>query len=181
MMVQQMGVTSKLVLAFVTLILGAVLIIVIADNTLANTTQSFVANETVSLAPARVGDGTGDLDPAVSLSLENAILGTWREDVSECEIKNFVLRNQSYIVMTATTDYVLDADGATFTVVNNNNMNKTISNSTFVTYNYCANDYLNSGFGRSILNLVGGFFALALLGASVGLFYSIGKDTGIVN
>ena len=54
------------------------------------------------------------------------------------------------------------------------------SNLTNVGYTYCGDDYMNIAWGRSILNLVAGFFALGILGVGIGLFYSIAKDAGII-
>jgi len=64
--------------------------------------------------------------------------------------------------------------------LNTTTTNNSMGNTTYFDYTYCADGYMNIAWGRTILNLVAGFFALALLGASVGIFYSIGRDTGII-
>lgn len=46
-------------------------------------------------------------------------------------------------------------------------------------YGYCGDDYI-IGWGGTVLLLIPGFFALAILIFSVGMFYSIAKDTGII-
>ena len=53
-------------------------------------------------------------------------------------------------------------------------------NDTYISYAYCGDNYLNSAWGRTVLNLVAGFFALALLGIGIGTFYSIAKDANII-
>ena len=53
-------------------------------------------------------------------------------------------------------------------------------NNALVDYTYCNEGYMDSSWGRTVINLVPGFFALAILGASLLLFYSVAKDFDII-
>jgi hypothetical protein len=93
------------------------------------------------------------------------------------------MKNSSGASFTVTTDYVLTASTGTYKLVNSATALATLptaNNNTYATYNYCSDDYLNSSWGRTVLNLVAGFFAIAILLTSIALFYSVGKDTGII-
>jgi hypothetical protein len=166
--------TSKLILAFVTLILGIVLIQVIASTTNSITTLTGVNSEALSIAPSRTGDGT------INQSLSNFTVTnyptSWK--VNDCPIVVSRYGNASN-AYTLDTDYKVYGSLGRITVLNTTT---TVygGNSTLVSYAYCKDDYLNSTFGRTSVSLIGGFFALALMLISVGLFYSVAKDMEII-
>ena len=54
------------------------------------------------------------------------------------------------------------------------------SNITLVDYRYQPSDYLCQGWSRTILNMVPGFFGLAILAVGVGLFYLVAKQEGVI-
>lgn len=172
---------QKLILGFLVLIVGIVLIGTIASNTLLVTDKVGVASETLDISVARAGSGSCPMsvDETHALALANSPTG-WK--TSDCPISGFSMTNQTGVAATVTTDYVLFANNGTLLLMNTTkwgNCEVTV-NTTTLTYNYCPDEYLNSAWGRTVLNLVAGFFALALLGAGVGIFYSIAKDVGIV-
>ena len=164
---------NKLILAFVTLIIGVVLIGTIATQGNAVTEKTNVAGESTSFTPLV----NTTINETETLSLTNAPTG-WKVD--DCPITNLVLSNGSD-ALTVTTDYVFTAASGTFTLKDTaavralNDTNATISS-----YTYCADDYLNLSWGRTMIDLVGGFFAIGLLLVSVGLFYSVAKEQGII-
>jgi len=170
--------TSKLVIAFFTMLLGIVLIGTIADSGSLHTNK-FTVNETLDIGPAVVGtsSATSEINESVNLTLANAPTG-WK--VADCPITSFSMYNQSGSVLTVTTDYILTASAGTLSLTNTTALNQSSSNDTQVSYTYCGDDYLNLTWGRSIMNLVAGFFALAILGISLGLFYSVAKDAGLI-
>lgn len=181
--------TSKLILAFVVLIVGLALIGSVANNTNSVTDKTGVSAETLDISSARLGTGSCpmSIDPTVALSLTNSPTG-WK--TADCPITNFVMLNQTGETATVTTDYVLFASNGTLLLKNTTawvlpNCSATgtgteTSNTTILSYIYCQDEYVNIAWGRTILDLVAGFFALALLGISVGLFYGVAKDAGIV-
>ena len=81
--------------------------------------------------------------------------------------------------MTDVVDYTFTESTGVIVFNNTANVNLSTSNLTTATYQYCESDYLTQGWNRTILNLVPGFFALALLGIGIGLFYAVGKREGI--
>ncbi len=169
-----LSITNKIVLAFVTLIIGVVLIGSIATQSLA-VTETTAASETKALTI----DNDIDINETEVYTVTNNPTG-WK--VTDCPLTNLVISNQSGTALTVTTDYIPTLSAGTYTMVNNSDTIELIGayNNTYVTYSYCGDDYMNLTWGRTIINLLAGFFALAILGLSVGLFYSVGKDTGII-
>lgn len=163
---------NKLILAFVTLIVGVILISTIASQTNARTDKLTVNSETLSIAAARNTTGGGHLLP-VPLLIANP--PSWQS--ADCPVTGFAMYNQSGALMTQ--NYTFSGTAGTVILDDAGNINSTASNSTTITYTYCPNDYLNSTWGATILDLVAGFFAIALMLVSVGLFYSVAKDYGI--
>lgn len=171
-----LGVTGKLILGFFTLILGVSLIVPMTSNSNIVTTKLTVANEANAFTPVSVNEIN---ETEVHTMTNNPT--SWK--VNDCPLTSVSIKNASGgTALTETTDYVLDASTGTFTLVNNTNTVAMIGadNNTYVDYSYCGDDYLNLSWGRSMLNLIGGFFALAILGVSLRLFYSVGKETGII-
>ena len=167
--------TSKLLLAFVTLILGAVLIGTIATNTQAISTLIDVTNEEIDITTARIYGSANNINVSVSTFTIDNPPTSWK--VEDCPIV-FGDYGNSTTVWTLDTDYTVGASAGTIHVLYLHNILSS-SNLTYSDYEYCGDDYLNLGWGRTLVNLIGGFFALALLGISAGLFYSIAKDNGI--
>jgi len=173
---------QKLLLGFLVLIVGIVLISTIASNTLLVTEKIGVASETIDISTDKTVSGAcpQGVNGTNVFTLVNAPTG-WK--ITDCPITSFSMANQTGVAATVTTDYVFFANNGTLFLKNTTIWGdcSATANATTATYNYCSDEYLNSTWGRAILNLVAGFFALALLGASVGLFYSVAKDAGIVN
>ena len=170
---------SKLVLAFVTLILGIVFAAQVADIGQDITTTIGVSNETVSYVAKM--DGIGEVnESAANITVANAPT-SWKVD--DCPITDVKVSNASGTELTLDTDYQLVASTGTIAILNTTDTNSTnnIGNTTLVNYNYCGDDYMNLGWGRTGIDLVPGFFALALLLTSVALFYSVAKENGVMN
>ena len=109
---------------------------------------------------------------------------TWKTGDTACAISSIQLYNQTGDLMTVTTDYTWATDGngntGNLTLVNVGDLNTSISNSTTITYNYCPDNYLAASWQRTILNLVPGFFALAILIGAAFVILRILKNEGIV-
>ena len=95
-----------------------------------------------------------------------------------CPLTNFVLSNASGTALTLTTDYVVNLTAGTYTMKNTTDTFSMDDNSTYATYSYCPDGY-QSGFGGSALNLVPGFFALAILVSVAFLIFWILRKEGI--
>jgi len=101
----------------------------------------------------------------------------WKAN-GECPLTNFVLSNASGTALTVTTDYVVDLSAGTYTMKNTTDTGLMDDNSTYATYTYCPDGY-QTGFGGTTLNLVPGFFALAILVSVAFLIFWILRKEGI--
>lgn len=167
-------VLGKVILAAVLMIMGAVLIGVIADNTIDKTTKNLVQAEQIALDLK----GYPHINTTKVYTVTNAP-DDWK--VADCPLTNFAIKNASGTAITLTTDYTVTLSAGTFKLLDTTATNTTNNfygdnNKTYVDYEYCADDYMNSSWGRSIMNLIAGFLALVLFGAAVGVMYSIYKD-----
>lgn len=162
------------------LIIGIVLLaeVAVIGNTVTDKTTQ--VNETVALASGAEGYAAGGINTSTTYTIANNPTG-WKVD--DCPITNFRIGNSSGLIWTDTTDYVLTAAAGTFTLTNTTETYEIVhgDNKTYVSYSYCSDDYMNLSWGRTGINLVPGFFAIALLLMSVGLFYSIARENGIIN
>lgn len=168
--------TNKLILAFIALIIGAVLISQIATLGLAVTAKTDVVNELVGITSLRNYNGN-HINETVGDNVIVNVPTSWK--ITDCPITNFVYGNATKDY-TLTIDYTFDSVTGVIHLYDKSPANISISNSTYADYTYCQDSYLNSGWSRSVLDLVVGFFAIAMLLVSVGLFYSIAKDNGIL-
>lgn len=168
----EFNVLGKIILGAVLVILGAVIIGVIADMTNEKTTQSPIDNELVTITGARLVNA--DINGTYPFTIANAPTG-WRASNSDCNINKYALTNGTF-TYTVTTDYTLSTAGVLY-LVNSTNMRKNPTNLTYVSYRYCGNEYVNSSWARSVLNMTGGFIAIMLLAAAVGIFYSVYQQT----
>lgn len=167
-----MDATNKLILAFVTLIVGLVFVSQIAVIGNAATGKTSVADESHIIVK-----NVTDINTTYVYTITNYPTG-WK--TTDCPITSVTLSNSSGTAFTVTTDYVFTAAAGTFTLKNTSAVLLTADNLTYVDYIYCGDDYLNLSWGRTFINLVPGFFALTLLLVSVGLFWSVAKDYGIM-
>jgi len=173
-----LGTTGKLILAFVTLLLGAVLISSIAAEGLDKTSKDAIVNEAHEFTVV-----AGNVSESTVYTVTNAPT-SWK--TADCPLTSFAIKNASGgTALTITTDYVPSLSAGTFTLVNSTATEAMVvsanpTNLTYVDYTYCPENYMNLTWGRTIINLVPGFFALAILGASLLLFYSVAKDYDII-
>ena len=164
---------NKLILGFVTLILGVALLSQVAVITNNATGKDAIRNESITIIKILT-----DLNETYAYQLAQSPTG-WKSD--DCPITNLVLTNSTdNTAWTITTDYTVTLSNGTLLLVNNSGTQLTADNLTYVNYDYCSDDYLNLSWGRTLLNLIAGFFAIALLLVSIAIFYSIAKDSGIL-
>jgi len=175
---------AYLIGAFVAIIIGIALLTTVATQIQDATTLTDVSNETIDITLARNGSGAiQSLNETWVFTLASGYgTGTdWRKGDADCAIAEFVLNNHTGDAFTITTDYLLNTSDGTFTFEDNDDTNITDSNTTYASYKACGASYLSEGWTRSILNLVTGLFAIALLVIGVGLFYKVAKDEGLLN
>ncbi len=164
---------SKIVISFFMIILGLALIAAVANGSALVTDKTNVVNEAIDISTARLVGGS--INESKVFTVANYPSG-WK--VIDCPLTSVTYGNAS-IDYTLTTDYVPTLSAGTFTLKNTSEVFYG-ANDTLIDYTCCPDAYMNLAWGRSILSLVAGFFALAILGLGLGLFYSVAKDAGIV-
>jgi len=186
------GAGQKLILAFVTLILGVVLIGTVATQGLVVTQLSSDSQTSINLGglascyvnatPAAGAQVNGTNDPDCNITVNYVPTGWKRYDGTNCHISEVVVQNYTRTdTLVSGTDYLLYAGTGIIQMLNTTDTDAvSLGNYSQVSYRYCGDDYLNQGWGRSTLNMVPGFFAIALLLISVYLFFSIAKDYDII-
>lgn len=170
--------TSKLIAGFVALIIGIVLSTSLASLTNEKTNLT-TQSETINIANARYG-AAGTINESYTFTLSTGV-ANWRNDYSECIPTTIIYKNQSGATMTDPTNYVYTYNVGTLTLKNTEALNLSGSNTTTTTYAYCPNEYVSSSWARTGLTTTVGLFALGLFLTAVGLFYSVAKDTGIMD
>lgn len=173
--------TGKLIAAFVTLLIGAVLITSVASEGIAKTKVKEIGDEAEAMTVALNASGQTEhnINDSTIHIVSNPPTG-WK--VQDCPLTSFVLKNSSKTALTLNTDYTVDLNYGNFTLKNTSATvgNLGADNNTYIDYKYCGDDYMNITWGRTGIDLVPGFFAIAILLTSVGLFYSVAKDYGII-
>jgi hypothetical protein len=170
---------AMLIAAFVMIILGVSLIGTVASEGQTKTTLKTISGETVKATMA----GQNVSETAV-LTVANPPTG-WK--VTDCPLTGFTIKNASGTTLTVTTDYVPTLSAGTFIMKNTTATNyksgffNAANNYTYVSYSYCPDDYLTENWTRTIINLVPGFFALAILLIGVGLAIGVLRNEGILN
>ena len=169
-MAQKMsGNTGKVLAAFFLLILGIALLTTVASETNDRTSLS-ATTETIDITAAKL----------TTIVNESYVLGpfaTLGDTNTDCEITSLTITNSSGTALTLTTDYIPTLGAGTFTLVDTDfAFNGTADNDTLVAYTYCPVGYMNLGWGRTGINVVPGFFAIALMLVAVSLFWQVYKD-----
>jgi len=165
---------NKLILAFITLILGVALLSSVAVLTNTATDKTSIRNESITI----IKNAT-NVNGTYVYQLAQSPTG-WK--LSDCPITNLVLTNSSdNTAWTLTTDYTVTLANGTLLLVNTTTTQLTADNLTYANYEYCGDDYINLGWSRTLIDMISGFFALALLGVSLALFYSVAKETGLIS
>jgi hypothetical protein len=175
-MKENIGLLGKVILAAVLMIFGAVIVGVVADASYGTTIKTIATSEVHNVLPTIA---TGRNSTAINATIVYTLTNAATTYGSDCPITNLVLKNSSGATFTDTTDYVADLSKGTYTLVNSAHAVATLpvaNNNTYATYSYCGPNYINSTWGSSIMNMLGGFMALLLFGAAVGIMYSIYKD-----
>ena len=172
---EKTGVTGILIGAFLMVIIGVSLIGVIADQ--ANSAVDLTRVPAEAVAITHNATAQNDVDETVVTTLANPPTG-WKK--ADCLLTGVVVTNSTGVAMTVDTDYLVDLTAGTISFLNTSETYYTYDNTTNVKYDYCSDDYLNSSWGRTVLPLVAGFFALAILGVGIALFFKAGKATGII-
>jgi len=180
---------NLLIGGFVTLLIGITLIGTIATQSNVVTDKTQIYDETFNLFSSGcynvtgnpLGQVNGTEDSNCNFTLANVPTTQWKMD--DCPLASVIVTNATgTTALTLNTDYLLFTSTGIIQMLNSTLTQGDYlgpTNTTLVDYTYCADDYLNASWGRSILNIVSGFFAIALLIISVGLFYQVLKNENL--
>lgn len=148
-----------LVVLFVGIIVALALFNPIANTVGEMSNKQVVTNQSNDISSVFV-NGT-----LVNESIELTIYSQSEWKQQDCPLESVVLRNGAGTTLVLTTDYVLDADAGTYTLVNTANTQPDTSlNLTYADYSYCADGYNKDSGSRSILSIILVFAALIMLG-----------------
>ena len=166
---------SMLIGAFVALIIGISLIGVVATEGNEVTNKVTISGESIDYTTAVQVNGT--INNSVEFTIANVPSG-WR--ITGCPVSSFDLYNTSSSLV-LTTDYTFNTATGIVSFKNSANVNGTATNVTTATYKYCDKEYLTQSWNRTIIDLVPGFFAIALMAIGIGLFIGVMKREGILD
>jgi len=173
-----------IIAAAIAILVGVVLLGVIGDQTNENTSLTALSTS-MDISPARLAKGA--INETYYFTPSYLASNGWRMDnVGECSVDDLVLKNASGYVLDnngcgAGGDYVYVTD-VNIHLCNSVPLNGTVgagSNSTSLSYSYCADGYV-AGWAGTVQDLVPGFFALAILLGTVFLIFLVLKGTGLV-
>jgi len=167
--------TQKLIIAFIALIIGIVLLPTIATQGNLVTDRISIKNESHSFTYAPPYTNQTN----VNYTVTNAPTG-WKSQ--DCPIVLINITNNNSRTLVEGTDFIIERSTGVYGLYNTtvNNQSVGVENNTYITYTYCPDDYMNLSWGRTGIKLVPGFISIALLLISVGLFYNIAREQGII-
>lgn len=156
---------------------GVVLLGTISTSVLGVSSGTQVVNETQAIG---IAIDAGTVETNVAFNVTNRPTG-WKAETDGCPLTGIAIKNATNTALTRDTHYTFYPTNGSWTLKGTtvNTSHFWANNNSYVSYTYCGDDYMNLGWGRSILSVAVGMFALALLAVSVGLFYSIARDYGL--
>lgn len=160
---------------FVVLLLAVVFVSTLATQSNSVTTKTTVSAESHNLATLGCvvanADG-GQVNASSSncnVTLTNAPT-SWKK--TDCPLTSVVVSNGTTgQTFTLNTDYYLFASTGVVQFLNSTGTQAGHANATVTAYNYCGTGYLNSSWGRSVLGVNVGLFAVAILLVAAGVVY----------
>lgn len=167
---------KQFVWIFVGVILAVAFITSIATQTNSVTSKTIVVNESYDLTTSCIastpdGGHINESDADCNITVTNYPTG-WK--VEDCPLTSVTVHNdtggQSF---TASTDYNLFASSGVVQLLNTTATQAGHANTTEVNYKYCAAGYVNSSWGRNILGVNVGLFAIAILIIVILLVYTL--------
>jgi len=177
-----LGTVGIIISLFIAVLIGAVIL-----NISAGQVNDLTGLDYTTDSAQLITRNTTGIDASVTYTVSEAPTGWKAASDSGCALTNFVLTNGTTGgagTFTVTTDYVVDLQHGTYTMVNSATALALLGgetgndNSTVASYNNCPDGY-QSGFGGASLNLIPGFFALAILVSVAFLIFWILRREGV--
>lgn len=180
-----------IIIAFaVAILVGVIFIQIIASETalksqLYTVTDSFTL---VRIPPGGLYNTSNGINTTYTYTLSK-VNDAWRQDITECAKKaivdpsgspatgNLWIYNSSGDILANGADYVVVSGVNSITFKNVENVNGTANTATAV-YKTCPTEYVN-GWGKTVFQLVPGFFALAILIGGAFIIFYVLKNEGI--
>jgi hypothetical protein len=168
----------------VAILLGAVLVVIMAEQTNLVSQKTNVFNENHTLVGCWNATGpkgqVDELKTGCNITVTNAPT-SWKTE--NCPITSVVVMNATTSAKSTaveSTDYNLfDTTGivqllnTTFWEQNN------VTNRTQLFYTYCGDNYVDSSWGRTVLNMTPGFFILGILIGTAFVIFWVLKREGV--
>ena len=176
---------SILIAAFIAVLVGIMLIGSVASETYGHTGRgTSVIDERLNVSSSYNGN-SGFMNQTIMRTLSNNGVqcssgdGRWVSG-------SVVITNSSGTVLTS-GNYTVSYSNNTIAFKNTSTTDPVTYGSSFfggnitlIDYVYQPADYVCEGWQRTVLNLVPGFFGLAILAVGVGLFYKVAQEEGII-
>jgi hypothetical protein len=161
---------------FIVVLLAVAFVTSIAGQTNNATTKLTVTDEAYNLTGIgcySAGQVNGT-DPDCAITVAKAPTGWEQED---CGLTSVVVTNTTGTALTLDTDYTLSASTGVVTMKNTSStVVAAMGNNVLIDYAYCGEGYVNSSWGRTILGVNVGLFAIAILVAVlIGVYLLLGK------
>lgn len=169
---------KTLVTTFVVLLIALAFVLSIAGQTNNATQKTPVVGEAYNLSGIgcyQGGQVNGTSDPQCNITVTYAPTG-WK--VEDCPLTNVVVTNTTGTALTLNTDYKLFASAGLVQMLNTSStVVAAMGNNVVMNYEYCGDGYLNSSWGRTVLNTNVGLFALAILAVVLlAVYLLLGKN-----
>jgi len=173
-----MGATEQIVLGAILFLLGAILIGIISENVVSKTGNAFADSEVIDITTARITGNqinvTGGDKQYFSLANRYSGDDVWKTEYSDCNVNAIAYGNTTpqTTYWVEDTDYSVSSSGV-LRLYNTTHLINATSNTTYIDYTYCPDEYVTSPWGRSILHLMGGMMALMLIASAIAIFFRV--------
>ena len=180
-----------IIIAFALAILVGVIFIQIIASETALKSQLYMVTDSfrlVRIPPGGLYNTSNGINTTYTYTL-STVNDAWRQDITECAKKaivdpsgspatgNLWIYNSSGNILANGADYVVVSGVNSITFKNVENVNGTANTATAV-YKTCPTEYVN-GWGKTVFQLVPGFFALAILIGGAFIIFYVLKNEGI--
>lgn len=147
---------------FVMLMIAVAFLTSIANQTSNVIDKTSLADETTNLTISCYASGqVNESNSACNITVINYPT-SWK--IEDCPLTNVVVSNATGTVLTLDTDYKLFASSGLVQMLNTTDTNSTnLGENVLIDYTYCGDNYMNSSWGRNILGVNVGVFAIAIL------------------
>jgi uncharacterized membrane protein len=162
-MVEKNNGVSLFMTVFVAVLLGVILIGVVASVNNSNTSKSVASAESHNLATScyTAGNIVNESNPACNITVTYAPVSYLQQD---CPLSSVSVTNNTGTALILNTDYHLFASTGVVQMLNTVNTNHTnLGDNAKVTYTYCGANWVDSSWGRDVLNVVVGLLVIAVL------------------